>query len=109
MSMHTLFLFAVVFSVTFVTIQSLSCMPCGKWTCPPENKLNCTGGLTLGICGCCNVCAKVEGEKCGGLWNMLGTCDDGLTCVPELASEDDSDSYYFNDRPGTCVADNVAV
>ena len=40
-----------------------------------------TGGLVKGVCHCCYVCAKVEGEICGGPWNFVGKCDKGLTCV----------------------------
>ncbi|GFT55728.1 IGFBP N-terminal domain-containing protein [Nephila pilipes] len=36
--------------------------------------------MTLGICDCCNVCAKLEGEECGGQHNYLGKCDKGLEC-----------------------------
>ena len=50
-----------------------------------------TGGTTTDACGCCTVCAKVEGEKCGGPWNIAGVCDKGLICVPQ------SDFY-----PGQC-------
>lgn len=51
-----------------------------------------TGGTTLDVCGCCTVCAKVEGEACGGPWNLKGVCDKGLKCKPK------SDL-----RPGNCV------
>ena len=33
------------------------------------------------MCGCCDVCAKVEGEECEGDWDLYGKCDEGLTCV----------------------------
>ena len=33
------------------------------------------------MCGCCDVCAKVEGEECGGPWDLNGKCDKGLKCV----------------------------
>ena len=38
------------------------------------------------------VCAKVEGERCGGPWNIAGVCDKGLICSPK------SDL-----RPGRCI------
>ena len=30
---------------------------------------------------CCMVCARQEGETCGGSGNYLGDCDDNLECV----------------------------
>lgn len=30
---------------------------------------------------CCKVCARVEGEPCGGLFGFSGSCADGLQCV----------------------------
>ncbi|XP_078686766.1 uncharacterized protein LOC144919290 isoform X1 [Branchiostoma floridae x Branchiostoma belcheri] len=63
----------------------LQCPPCERIHCSPRkaSKLKCKGGTTLGICNCCSVCAKVEGEKCGGKWDYLGKCDAGLTCERE--------------------------
>lgn len=42
----------------------------------------CKGGIVYGICGCCQVCAKIEGESCGGLSDSYGKCDTGLLCYP---------------------------
>ena len=105
--MNTVFLIAFVLSITFTTIQSLSCVACDQWTCTSDEKLNCTGGLTLGICGCCNVCAKVEGEECGGLWNFSGTCDKGLTCVlPNVPDQPDS-LFFPHWLKGICMPKNI--
>lgn len=30
---------------------------------------------------CCKVCARVEGEPCGGLFGFSGSCAVGLQCV----------------------------
>ncbi|CAH1242103.1 CRIM1 [Branchiostoma lanceolatum] len=58
--------------------HSLTCAPCNTVRCQaPEN---CPGGTAKGVCGCCDVCAKVEGEECGGPWNIGGVCDKGLIC-----------------------------
>ena len=38
------------------------------------------------MCGCCLICAKVEGEYCGGVWRRLGTCDKGLKCIKKRPS-----------------------
>lgn len=35
----------------------------------------------LCVCRCCKVCARVEGEPCGGLFGFSGTCAVGLQCV----------------------------
>ena len=32
------------------------------------------------MCDCCDVCAKVEGEECGGPWDSFGKCDERLKC-----------------------------
>ena len=101
--MNTVFLIAFVLSIIFTTIQSLSCVACDRWTCRPP--LNCKGGLTLGVCGCCNVCAKVEGEECGGLWNLSGTCDKGLTCV--LPNVPDESGVVYQWLAGVCMPENI--
>lgn len=61
--------------------QSLSCF-CRISTCKDLNLLKeqCKGGLVDDVCHCCKMCAKVEGETCGGLWGFEGTCDQGLIC-----------------------------
>jgi len=43
----------------------------------------CKGGIVYGLCGCCQVCAKLDGETCGGLGDWYGKCDHGMTCYPE--------------------------
>ena len=32
------------------------------------------------MCNCCPKCARLEGESCGGLWEMYGQCAKGLEC-----------------------------
>ncbi|RXM92763.1 Gonadotropin-releasing hormone II receptor [Acipenser ruthenus] len=66
-------------------LQTLHCPPCERIHCTPRKalKLQCNGGITTGICGCCPVCAKTEGETCGGKWDYLGKCDEGLVCTYE--------------------------
>ncbi|KAG7314418.1 hypothetical protein KOW79_021721 [Hemibagrus wyckioides] len=54
------------------------CEPCSSTGCP---ELKCLGGKVLGACGCCYVCAKQLGEKCGGLYGLIGICDQGLRCL----------------------------
>ncbi|ELU06981.1 hypothetical protein CAPTEDRAFT_176487 [Capitella teleta] len=62
----------------------LQCPPCSEIHCMPKKakRLKCNGGVTKGICNCCPVCAKVEGEACGGQYEYLGKCDRGLECLP---------------------------
>uniref|UniRef100_A0A4W6CYA1 Ig-like domain-containing protein n=1 Tax=Lates calcarifer TaxID=8187 RepID=A0A4W6CYA1_LATCA len=63
-------------------------------------QLQCKGGVTTGVCGCCPVCARAEGETCGGTWDYLGKCDEGLVCVYQDAAADKPDE----ERKGICKA-----
>ncbi|KAK2816638.1 hypothetical protein Q7C36_022909 [Tachysurus vachellii] len=70
--------------MTFLLVedsQALSCIPCSMRMCPSD--LRCPGGKVRETCDCCLKCAMVEGETCGGLYNYLGICDEGLECVKE--------------------------
>jgi len=60
----------------------LQCPPCERVHCSPRrpSRLRCRGGVVRGVCNCCPVCAKLEGDPCGGQWNYLGRCDIGLYC-----------------------------
>ncbi|KAI8485102.1 hypothetical protein Bbelb_372080 [Branchiostoma belcheri] len=60
-------------------LSALSCLQCGTFTCPPVPR--CAGDVTKDACDCCDVCAKIEGQSCGGPWDTSGTCSSGLTCV----------------------------
>jgi len=69
----------VVFACLTAGGHGLSCRLCEEGACPPP--ACCTSGsYTLGVCGCCEVCAKAEGESCGGLWGFAGSCAAGLRC-----------------------------
>ncbi len=76
----------------------LQCPPCEKIHCTPRKakRLKCKGGVTRGICNCCPVCAKTEGESCGGEWNYLGKCDRGLNCEPN------ENQLIKDNAEGTC-------
>ena len=80
--------------MTCSPVISLKCIPCSQARC--STPVNCKGGLVKSICGCCNVCAKVEGERCGGPWQTQGQCDSGLKCV-------------VRDRRSTCEPGNFFV
>lgn len=56
---------------------ALTCMPCEKTTCV---KVLCPGRTVRDVCGCCLVCARELGQPCGGYFDSLGLCDDGLVC-----------------------------
>lgn len=88
------FLFNCVLLFLAVPTLSLSCVGTCS-TCTPVNELGCKGGTVPDDCGCCDKCAKVAGEVCGGPWDMMGKCDEGLRC-------DISDPNDFNSS-GKCV------
>jgi len=89
---------------------TLSCLPCCSTdydyytqcaSCMPVSPSECLSGeLTKGVCGCCDECAKAEGEECGGLWGLAGTCAKNLYCED---SYQEYDEYYMNyEMPGIC-------
>lgn len=83
-------------------LQALQCPPCERIHCSTRRalKLQCAGGVTTGVCGCCPVCARAEGETCGGTWDYLGKCDEGLVCVYGDTTADRAHA----ERTGTCRA-----
>lgn len=80
-------------------LKALHCPPCERIHCSPRHalRLRCKGGVTTGVCGCCPVCARTEGESCGGTWDYLGKCDQGLVCVHEEESGQEK-----TERTGVC-------
>uniref|UniRef100_A0A1V1WBG2 Putative venom protein n=1 Tax=Superstitionia donensis TaxID=311983 RepID=A0A1V1WBG2_9SCOR len=80
----------------FTSSMALSCLPCYERECEPL-PAHCPAGIGKDICYCCPVCAQAENEECGGPWDMLGRCGDGLTCVKE---EDDYIDEF--NRGGIC-------
>jgi len=81
--------------------------PEGCTECPKSPPMDCASGhLTKDVCGCCDVCAKAEGETCGGMWGMSGTCAPGLNC--ETAKPLPNTKPYFNhNEAGVCVKDST--
>ncbi|XP_070199351.1 insulin-like growth factor-binding protein 1 [Littorina saxatilis] len=110
MSFQLLFVIFAAFicSLTPWTAHGLSCGECNHAntteSCGPPPSCNDT---VLGACGCCPLCAKLEGEQCGGPWNALGSCAKGLTCRPtSTASPVLGAGGYFSetwDPAGICV------
>ena len=86
------------------TLQSLHCPSCERIHCAPRRalKLQCKGGVTTGICGCCPACARTVGESCGGTWDYLGKCDKGLVCVYQESTDGKPDA----EQKGICKAGN---
>ncbi|XP_004226016.3 uncharacterized protein LOC101242789 [Ciona intestinalis] len=67
--------------------RPIACAPCSRMSCLHEpGTLRCDGGVVTGFCGCCQYCAKLEGESCGGRNLYLGKCGAGLTCNRSGAS-----------------------
>ncbi|KAL6106564.1 uncharacterized protein ACO6RY_10411 [Pungitius sinensis] len=83
-------------------LQALHCPPCERVHCAARRslELRCAGGVTTGVCGCCPACARAEGETCGGTWDYLGKCDEGLVCI----YRDKTDDRAREERTGTCRA-----
>ncbi|XP_069564211.1 cysteine-rich motor neuron 1 protein [Brachyistius frenatus] len=83
-------------------LQALNCPPCERIHCSTRRalKLQCKGGVTTGVCGCCPVCARTEEETCGGTWDYMGKCDEGLVCVSQDSDADKADA----ERTGICKA-----
>ena len=81
MTRKCILLFIIVMLVDYYALaRRPSCPICSPKLCPKPK--NCKGGTVMDFCNCCLVCAKVEGELCGGKWMIEGTCDAKLTCVP---------------------------
>jgi len=78
------------------SVSALSCLPCDRNTCTTPT---CPGGQTVtDQCGCCKVCAKLDGEVCGGPWKTSGECASGLECVTDRKIE----PGMFNQEVGVC-------
>ncbi|CAL8272316.1 unnamed protein product [Merluccius merluccius] len=70
------------------TLAAHECTPCGLRTCPSKHAhgahgAQCEGGRSSvrDPCGCCDQCARLEWEPCGGQDWVLGYCALGLTCA----------------------------
>ncbi|XP_065319521.1 venom protein 302-like [Gordionus sp. m RMFG-2023] len=63
-------------------VMALDC-PCQqlKIKCKTASPTNCKAEVIKDVCNCCNVCAKVVGEVCGGPFFIKGKCAKGLICI----------------------------
>ena len=70
------------------TLSLLPISPPLDWGCPPCNRSSCPAASCdedlqyVDACGCCVLCARLEGELCGGEGNTGGSCNgSGLFCA----------------------------
>nr|XP_005555266.1 PREDICTED: insulin-like growth factor-binding protein 7 [Macaca fascicularis] len=84
-SLHALLLGAAGLLLLLLPLSSSSssdtCGPCEPAACPPLPPLGCLLGETRDACGCCPMCARGEGEPCGGGGAGRGYCAPGMECV----------------------------
>lgn len=64
---------------------------------------NCTRKLLIPFdrlccCRCCRVCARTEGEPCGGVLGFSGECEPGLFCQQQTNNVD----VDFDSSEGIC-------
>ncbi|CAH1251937.1 CRIM1 [Branchiostoma lanceolatum] len=100
--MGKIFIICIVLLCMVNGLAALSCIPCEEREC--EDPRPCRrNAVVKDVCGCCDVCARVKGEICGGPWGIDGICAEGLTCVKPEPEEtgDDVIIYDFN-QSGTC-------
>lgn len=71
-----------VLSVLSARVQAgPGCGPCDPAQCAPLPGEGCPAGSLLDSCGCCSVCAAMEGELCGGRRASARRCGSGLECI----------------------------
>lgn len=76
--MKTAYLLVVMCAV-IACAYSLTCSKCDEQKC--KKPVCKKGGIVKDVCGCCDVCAKLVDQPCGGPWDLAGRCDKGLSCV----------------------------
>nr|QNH72566.1 toxin candidate TRINITY_DN18171_c0_g1_i2 [Ceriantheomorphe brasiliensis] len=102
MNLHSFQLYLALLTVVISTVTPLSCGPCNLDKCV---KAVCKAGFVKDACGCCSVCAKTEGQKCGGLWNYYGICGAGLRCISSSDNSHQSSNHF---KSGYCEPDLCA-
>jgi hypothetical protein len=63
------------------------CPGCKEIRCPGRAK-QCTRGILRDACNCCNICARNEGEVCGGKYYIHGKCAQEAHCDLRRATID---------------------
>ena len=74
-----LLLLASLFQTSGVPICSCDPELCQGVDCSQNNQV-------IDFCTCCPVCLKGVNDRCGGLRNSAGQCQNGLRCVSRLGS-----------------------
>ncbi|XP_071956553.1 venom protein 302-like isoform X2 [Antedon mediterranea] len=93
----------VVVSIAISCIDALSCRCDDDWQCRKSIwDSHCKPGahFVSGMCGCELTCSKIEGEQCGGLWDINGKCSVGLECVNEPQPETPENIFFMD--AGVC-------
>ena len=75
---HVMLFIVVMLSLAVTTCSARDCF-CNRLVCDNDVS-NCSSGVTMDSCGCCEVCARGLGEACGGEGEDSGVCGKGLTC-----------------------------
>ena len=96
---------AVLLCALVALATGLSCPECGQFDCPPVSEQDCQPwGVTVDVCGCCQVCARGLGDLCGGAYAGNPQCGAGLECVkPPLRTGE-----LPHNQDGTCVWKDLA-
>ncbi|CAK9300775.1 unnamed protein product [Gordionus sp. m RMFG-2023] len=70
-------------------VDALSC-PCHNLPtkCSTPTPTDCKGDITKDACGCCDVCAKVKDEECGGPFRTSGSLFNQGVCITEYPKEE---------------------
>lgn len=82
-----------------------TCGPCDLQVCDSVDQ--CIAGVVLDVCGCCQVCARREGELCDQSKNgALGECGDNLSC--KLLQETGEQICVCTEEKMVCGSDGLS-
>jgi hypothetical protein len=94
------FFLIVVIATVVNHSTALSCVKCDDKPC--EIPACCESGQYVhDVCGCCPVCARAVGKRCGGPWGISGTCSKDLACL--RSCECATLPTAADDKKHTCV------
>lgn len=77
-----------------------ACGPCERDSCPPLYR--CEAGVMADRCGCCQECARTEGQLCN-MAGQGGQCGDNLEC--ELEADTGEHLCVCRERKEMCGSD----
>lgn len=94
----------LIFMVLLVCVgRTSSSFNCGCKQIKCAKPKNCTMGTRKDMCGCCDVCAKREGELCGGKHFSEGECGHKLQCmVRDIKSSRNRNKKSVSELVGRC-------